>query len=579
MRRFSNDIFKILRNQPSRSICLSKLPQAFMTAHNHVFDVTDYGVCDIDDLLEGLRHNNFILVTKCRDNNDDCVLSLQKRRQTNAELEKTSIFAGEVVELLRNAPQYSIPFRKFVRSYHYYFGYQCKLSDYGYMRLAELLEALSGVVEMDNTNEENRKIFLSRKVALRIFSEQIQEIIKTATGKAEMMVKVDELMELHKKKFGYQMQGASLGYETVIDALKFVPFVELSSYENELWIVSHLENQKFRHRSMLACLTIVDIGVRVPLSKFHAVFNEKFKFNIHEKSLHAMKHAVDVEMVNGVKMISLSNTMKFLMHISNLLEQRKVMNVQEIKSTLKLSLTTCFNFGHPNLASVVQAFPDIFSSTSRVSGNVNDRSEIELNPECPFNPTGLLNLLAKNQIQISDEKPEMYRPYSSQHPIGFNANRQVPRYQYERSSMDVTMPTEVYQRFSNTNTNNNNNQFESNLSFYERNIRFQQQQNQMQALKRDYWNNSTSSTGFSSNSSSDNSQSFGSCMMTPFGRYQEPPPKPDTPPSVKPMGIWFDPVWKSDNGGLFDLNRNSNGSANNTDSVSNQEKITCNFFI
>lgn len=204
------------------------LPQAYLTTHNRIFDVTDYGVCDVADLLDGLRNNSYIVVTKKRDESDDICMFIQKRKQTSGELEKTAAFAGEVVELLRNAPQYSIPFRKFVRSYHYYFGFQCKLSDYGFMRLAELLEFLSGVVEMDQNNEENRKIFLSRKVALRIFSEQIHEIIKEMTGRSDMMVKVDDVMDMHKDKYGYHMQGSSLGYDSVIDALKFVPFIEVS---------------------------------------------------------------------------------------------------------------------------------------------------------------------------------------------------------------------------------------------------------------------------------------------------------------------------------------------------------------
>lgn len=359
------------------------LPQAYLTTHNRVFDVTDFGVCQIDDLLDGLRSSSCIMISRKRDDNNDICMYLQKRRQSNAEQEKTSIFAGEVVELLRNSPQYSIPFRKFVRSYHYYFGYQCKLSDYGFMRLAELLESLTGVVEMDNNNEESRKIFLARKVALRIFSEQIHEVIKDLTSRPGMMVKIDDVMEMHKEKFGYQMQGSSLGYDSVIDALKFVPFVELSSHENELWIVSHLENEKFRQRAMLACLAIVDIGNRVPMAKFNAVFGDKFKFNIAEKSLHAMKHAVEIDMVNGIKMISLTQMMKFFIHLVNVLEQKKKMNVQEIKSIMKLNLTTTFNFGFANLSSLVQSYPDILAISPVSEKSMQERSDIEWNPNCP----------------------------------------------------------------------------------------------------------------------------------------------------------------------------------------------------
>lgn len=447
LRRFSNDVFKILRSQPSRSICLSKLPQAFLSTHHHIFEVTDYGVCDIEDLVDGLRHNSFIVVSKPRDDTDDYLLSLQKRRQTNVEFEKTCIFAGEVVELLRNAPQYSIPFRKFVRSYHYHFGYQCKLSDYGYLRLAELLEALSGVVEMDNSNEENRKIFLSRKVALRIFSEQIQDIIKMQTGMAGTMIKVDALMEMHKNKYGYQMKGSSLGYETVIDAMKFVPFVELSSYDNELWIISHMENEKFRQRAMLACNIIVDLGIKVPLSKFHAAFNEKFKFSVHEKTLHAMKHAVEIEMVNGLKMISLSHTSKFLMHISSLLEQRKKMSIPEIKSTLKLNLTACFNLGYPNLSTLLQAYPDIFTGT-KMGANLYERSDMELATGCLFIPTNVQQVLDAGQIQVADAKPEMYRAPLNHLSFNNRSNKHLPdttamgrQWNYGGDNYDNSSPT------------------------------------------------------------------------------------------------------------------------------------------
>jgi len=420
IRRFTTDLFKVLRSQPSKSIQLSKLPQAYLATIGRIFDVTDYGVCDIDDLMDGLRNNNFIVVTRKRDEADDVTLFIQKRRQTNVEMEKTSIFAGEVVELLRSAPQFSIPFRKFVRSYHYYFGYQCRLSDYGFMRLAELLEALSGVVEMDQNNEENRKIFLSRKVALRIFSEQIQEIIKSMTGRPGTMVKVDDVMEFHKNKYGYQMQGSSLGYDSVIDALKFVPFVELHSHENELWIVSHLENEKFRQRSILACLAVNDLGNKVPLAKFHSVFSEKFKFSINEKTLHAMKHAVEIEMVNGVKMITISNMMRFIMHITSLLDHKKVMNVQELKAALKLNLNTCFNFGFSNLSSLLQAYTDIFVSIP-TGTNLQDRSDVQMNPDSPFCQSGLKRIIDLRLVQDADEKPAMFfqpvkRPTAIQKP-------------------------------------------------------------------------------------------------------------------------------------------------------------------
>lgn len=603
IRRFSTDIFKIIRSQPSKSIFLSNLPQLYYSTYNRSFDVTDFGVCDIQDLLSALRNSNYILVTKLRDDSNDCILSLQKRRQTSVEMEKTSVFAGEVVELLRNAPQFSIPFRKFVRSYHYYFGYQCKLSDYGFMRLAELLEALSGVVEMDLSNEENRKIFLSRKVALRIFSEQIQEIVKTMTGQAGSMVKIDELMEMHKSKYGYQMHGSSLGYDSVIDALKFVPFVELHSYENEVWVVSHLDNEKFRQRAMLSCLAILDIGTTVPLSKFHTVFGEKFKFSVPEKQLHAMKHAVQIEMVNGIKMISITPMMKFIIHVVNVLEQRKVMNVQDIKSMMKINLTTCFNFGFANLSSLFQAFPDIFN-VNKTEGNLHERSDIELARDCPLSSNGLQKLLTSSYVQLPDDKPEIFKQIQK-HPIGFNrtqkpitaqnnsinsngdirSSQQPPQhyiqlnpfcrnYNNQNSSNinihpysgDITMPTEVMGNFSQSNQ-----KYEEAQGFYERNLKFQQQQQQMQAAMKqhDYWNNSagcsTNSSSYSGYESSNLQQKYS--QLPAYSRFDT----SESPKLSKPTTIWFDPVWKNDVG-MFDSNRGNSG-ASSSNSISDSVSI------
>lgn len=228
IRRFTTDLLKIIRNNPSKQILLSQLTDSYHMTFNKPFNVTDYGVCDLEDLLEGLRHNNSIVVSTTKQNESEVILSIQKRKQTNFELEKTSIFAGEVVDLLRNAPQYAVLFKKFVRSYHYFLGYQCRLSDYGFSKLTELLEAITGVVEMDSISEENRRVMLSSQIALRVFSEQIQEIIKTFTESSKSMIKVDDLMNFHKTKFGYQMQAQTLGYDNIIDALKSAPYVEVS---------------------------------------------------------------------------------------------------------------------------------------------------------------------------------------------------------------------------------------------------------------------------------------------------------------------------------------------------------------
>lgn len=151
IRCFTSDLMRVLRSQASKSIHLSHLPALFSSHYSKKFDITDYGVCDIEDIMENLVRGSVISMDTDR---EDFILSIPKRRQTRNELQRTSIFAGEVVDLLCNASQYTIPFEKFACSYHYHYGYQCRLSDYGYMKLADLMEAITGVVEVIYNNKQ-----------------------------------------------------------------------------------------------------------------------------------------------------------------------------------------------------------------------------------------------------------------------------------------------------------------------------------------------------------------------------------------------------------------------------------------
>ncbi len=59
-----------------------------------------------------------------------------------------SLLCRELVDLLKMAPQSRIPFSKFIPAYHHHFGRQCRVADYGYTRLIDLLESLSHVVQV-----------------------------------------------------------------------------------------------------------------------------------------------------------------------------------------------------------------------------------------------------------------------------------------------------------------------------------------------------------------------------------------------------------------------------------------------
>lgn len=256
-------------------------------------------------------------------------------------------------------------------------------------------------------------------------------------------------------------------------------------------------------------------------------------------------------------------------------------------------------------------------------------------------PSGLKALLSQKRVQVPDEKPELFiKPKIS--PIGVPPGMKsiekpqassslVPQQQFQLRATDDFIQRNGHHPFHDHNNNHhvaNNNPFMighdvtlsntmptqlvnqmtncscscpqqqqpkfrsnpfveapfNNQNFYEHNLKLQHQQ-QLQSMKRDFYNSSGMSTGHSSSSSSTLSAYEANMqpqysMMSPsssfFNRFD--PPKPDTPPS-KPL--WLDPVWNCD-GNFFD-NRNagtsSSGGFGNSDSVRFLCKLPQNSFI
>lgn len=379
IRRFTNDLLKILRSRANKSILLSQLPMVFSQAQNRLFDVTDYGVCDIFDIVDGLVYSNSITTKVYNDN--DVLISIVKRKQTTLELEKTCTFAGEVVELFRKSPQFSILFKKFVRSYHYHFGYQCRLSDYGLLKLADLLEAISGIVETEQSNDEDRKIYLNYQVALRIFAEQVQEIIKHCTGNPKSVVRLSEILNFHKNKFGYQLQPSCFGCSNMYDAMKALPFTEVLESNGEYMVISHLEDPIFRMQTYAACAILIESQKdRLSVVELVRAYELRFKDFLTETHIFNMKHALQMEMDKGLQTVTLTPLMKFVLRMVQVVKHRTPINVHDLKLALNVSVGTCFEFGFPSVSSVLNYFADVFVSTN--SSYIHERSDIELNRDC-----------------------------------------------------------------------------------------------------------------------------------------------------------------------------------------------------
>lgn len=110
IQRFKMDLLRILQTQSSKLsklLLLLHMPMIYEQVQYRNFIITDYGVCDINYILDNLVSTN-------------TMISIPERKQSTAE--KTSNFGTEVAELFNHASHYIIPFEKFACSCHYTFG-------------------------------------------------------------------------------------------------------------------------------------------------------------------------------------------------------------------------------------------------------------------------------------------------------------------------------------------------------------------------------------------------------------------------------------------------------------------------
>lgn len=220
-KRFASDIIRILRiKYVNKSMSLRELPLAYEEVFQKRFDIADYGVCQVGDILTEVWENT--LVINYADNFKDTTVEIPKREQTPKEVEMTKQFAKEVTELLSNFPNFEIAFSKFIPSYHHYFSRQCRVSDYGFAKLIQLFEAISpDIVEICSlSGEEDRVIRLSKQQRVIALGLRFVLILK---DQPDQFCELSDFDELYRQEYGCRINYGEYDCHDVIDLVSKMP--------------------------------------------------------------------------------------------------------------------------------------------------------------------------------------------------------------------------------------------------------------------------------------------------------------------------------------------------------------------
>ncbi|CAG9094078.1 unnamed protein product [Plutella xylostella] len=120
----------------------------------------------------------------------------RERPRTAPALEPMlTLFERELIDLLRTAPRCSIPFSKLIPAFHHHFGRQCRVADYGFTKLPDLLAALSNTIVVLGSGS-SRVITISSAAQSRRWTTDLVKLLRAQPGRAIFPHDIPQLYQL-----------------------------------------------------------------------------------------------------------------------------------------------------------------------------------------------------------------------------------------------------------------------------------------------------------------------------------------------------------------------------------------------
>ena len=280
VKRFTVNLLRALRSQPTKQALVSVVPTLIARVLEKPFNICEYGVCDLMDILMEIpamsvemttvEDNLVVLIPKKEQspasNADETVteqtkpdIEPKKSKQDQAQdkVERIHQFAQDCVLLLKHKPEYRIPLQSFVSSFGEYFGRMLKLPDFGFKKVSQLIQAVPGVVEittdssgqwfiqlidsarlsdkirvrpkiqMESTGEDygngEQEKGLSQMDLAHLREQFAQECDELLKGEPDLKLPLNRFAVKYNQRFKKQVKVADYGVTKMIDLFMLLP--------------------------------------------------------------------------------------------------------------------------------------------------------------------------------------------------------------------------------------------------------------------------------------------------------------------------------------------------------------------
>ncbi|XP_034470567.1 meiosis regulator and mRNA stability factor 1 isoform X3 [Hippoglossus hippoglossus] len=190
-------------------------------------------------------------------------------------------FSREIIDLLKSQPSCIMPISKFIPSYHHHFAKQCRVSDYGYSKLLELLEAIPHVLQILGMGTK-RLLTLTHRAQVKRFTQDLLKLLKFQASK---QVAIKDFMQAYHWCFSRDWSVIDYGICDLMDLLTEIPETTITitqqASETVISVPKRERTTEEMERTKQFAKEVVDLlrhqpHYRMPFSKFIPTYHHHF---------------------------------------------------------------------------------------------------------------------------------------------------------------------------------------------------------------------------------------------------------------------------------------------------------------
>ncbi|XP_047433405.1 meiosis regulator and mRNA stability factor 1 isoform X4 [Mugil cephalus] len=190
-------------------------------------------------------------------------------------------FSREIIDLLKSQPSCIMPISKFIPSYHHHFAKQCRVSDYGFSKLLELLEAVPHVLQILGVGTK-RLLTLTHRAQVKRFTQDLLKLLKFQASK---QVAIKDFMQAYHWCFSRDWRVIDYGICDLMDLLTEIPDTTITITQQATDTVISLPKRERTveevERTKQFGKEVVDLlrhqpHCRMPFSKFIPTYHHHF---------------------------------------------------------------------------------------------------------------------------------------------------------------------------------------------------------------------------------------------------------------------------------------------------------------